>query len=184
MKTTNRFLILMAIMSLLACKDYKKSVQTPTGEEFPITIYSKDVHVITLYVNTTDIIKTDSIEKDGIFIKPGLRKYADFKQADTISNEDYTTIVSKGDIIVWRGVSTTNSLDVVNIKSINHQGGPKLFDKNVLQGNGGDNEVVVGVITKGPVEEKEKYVLKFTVKKNGEPQIYSDKIDPYIKANQ
>ncbi len=168
MKTTYRMLILLVALNFTACKE--KSVPELTSPELPVTIYSNQIHVITLYVNTTDIQK------------PNIGDYANFRQSSDISNEDYTTHVRKGDIVIWRGVSTTDSLDVVNITSINHHGGPKLFDKNVLKGNGGDNEVVVGVITKGPVEEKEKYVLHFTVKRNGEPQIHPFKIDPKIRS--
>lgn len=176
MKPTHRLLILIVIASLFACNT--KTTQESTGSQLPVTIYSNQVHVITLYVNTTDIKN------------PNLGDYADFGQASKISNEDYTTHVRKGDIVVWKGVSTSDSLDVVNITSINHHGGPELFSKSLLRGNGGDNEVVVGVITKGPemkegtLSDKEKYVLHFKVKKHDEPQIQAYKIDPYIKLSQ
>jgi len=175
MKTAKPLLIFMAIMSLMACKE--KSEREITDTDLPITIYSSNVHVITLYVNTVQIENND------------INEHATFRQPDTILNKDYTTHVRKGDIVVWKGESTSNPLDIVNITSINHQGGPKLFGKNLLQGNKGDNEVVVGVITEGPemkdgtLLDTEKYDLHVTVKKNEEPRIYSDKIDPKIQVH-
>ncbi|WP_297765241.1 hypothetical protein [uncultured Muriicola sp.] len=180
MKTTHSLLILMAVMSLVACKD-KKEPELKSSE-LPITIYSNNIHVITLYVNTAEINNGN------------IDEYANFGQPDSISNEDYITHVRKGDIVIWKGVSVTDPLDIVNISSINHQGGPKLFNKNLLKGNGGDdegaNEVVIGVVTKGPEMkdgislDKEKYVLHFKVKRNGKPQVQPYKIDPYIKVSQ
>lgn len=180
MKTTHSLLILMAVMSLMACKD--QSAPALKSSDLPINIYSNNIHVVTLYVDT-DKINNGNVDE-----------YANFGQAVSISNEEYTTYVRKGDIVIWKGVSVTDPLDIVNISKINHQGGPRLFNKNTLNGNGGDdagaNEVVVGVVTKGPEMkggnslDKEKYLLHFKVKKNGEPQIHSDKIDPYIKVSQ
>jgi len=180
MKTTHSLLLLMAVMSLMACKD--KTAPELKSSELPINIYSNNIHVVTLYVNTAEINNGN------------VNEYANFGQPDTVSNEDYTTHVRKGDIVIWKGVSVTDPLDIVNIASINHEGGPRLFNKNLLKGNGGDdegaNEVVIGVVTKGPEMkggtslDKEKYVLHFKVKRNGEPQIHNDKIDPYIKVSQ
>ena len=185
MKTTNRILILMAVLSLMACKDENLAQKTDLKSQVQID----SVHVISLYVNTTDIKKTDSIEKDGIMVRPGLRKYANFDQASDISNEDYTINVRKGDVVIWRVVSITDSLDVVNINSINFQGGASLFGKNVLKGNGDVPEVVVGIVTKGPEKDNgtllnsKKYLLKFTVFNNG---IKRDnyKIDPKLQVIQ
>jgi len=185
MKTTNRILILMAVLSLMACKD--KELPQKINPESQVEI--DGVHVITLYVNTTDIKKTDSIEKDGIVVRPGLRKYANFGQASDISNEDYTINVKKGDVVIWRGVSITDSLlDVVNINSINHQGGTSLFGKNVLKGNEDVPEVVVGIVTKGPemdndtLLDSEKYLLKFTVFNNGIKRNGTFNIDPKLQV--
>lgn len=180
MKTTHSLLILMAVMSLMACKD--KLAPALKSPELPINIYSNNVHVVTLYVNTAEINNGN------------IDEYANFGQPDSISNKDYTTHVRKGDIVIWKGVSASDPLDIVNIASINHQGGPEFFNKNLLKGNGGDkegnNEVVVGVVTKGPemkngtLLDKEKYVLHFKVKRNGKPQVQPHKIDPYIKSSQ
>jgi hypothetical protein len=161
-------------MSLMACKD--NTAPQLRGSELPINIYSSNVHVITLYVNTAEINNTNIDET------------ANFGQVDSISNEDFTTHVRKGDIVVWKGVSVSDPLDIVSISSINHQGGPKLFNKNLLRGNGGDNEVVVGVVAKGPemvdgiLLNEEKYVLHFKVQRNGKPQVQPYKIDPKIRS--
>jgi len=180
MKKSKPLLIIIALISLMACKD-KKAPELKSSE-LPITIYSNNIHVITLYVNTAEI-NNNTIDE-----------YASFGQPGSISNEEYTTHVRKGDIVIWKGVSISDPLDIVNISSINHQGGPKLFKKNLLKGNGGDdegaNEVVIGVVTKGPEMQdgtsldKEKYVLHFKVKRNGKPQVQSYNIDPYIKVSQ
>jgi hypothetical protein len=174
MKKTYPILVFIALISLMACKD--KSAHEFEGSELPITIYSNNIHVVTLFVNTAEINNGN------------IDEYANFGQPKSISNEDYTTHVRKGDIVIWKGVSVSDTLDIVNISTINHHGGPKLFGKNLLQGNGGDNEVVVGVVTEGPENDmtldKEKYVLHFKVKRNGMPQVQPYKIDPYIKSSQ
>lgn len=178
----------MAVMSLMAC-ELREKKQNKDTQPYSNTQYPGQIHTITLYVNTTDIVKTDSVEKNGIVVKPGLRKYADFRQPYYITNEEFTIDVRKGDIVIWNGVSTTDTLDVVNITQINHQGGASLFGKNVLKGNQDEPEAVVGFITKGPEIENdilldtEKYVLHFTVKRNGESRIHKDKIDPKIQVH-
>lgn len=174
MKTTHSLFILFAFMSLTACKDI--SAPELKSSELPINIYSNNVHVVTLYVNTAEINNGN------------INEYANFGQPKSITNEDYTTNVRKGDIVIWKGVSVSDPLDIVSITSINHHGGPKLFNKNLLRGNGGDNEVVVGVVTKGPEMEdgtlmdEEKYVLHFKVQRNGKPQNQPYKIDPKIRS--
>jgi len=158
----------------MACKE--KEVKKLDGLKLPITIYSNQVHVITLYVNTAKIHK-DSTDK-----------YSNFQQSKGILNKDYTTIVKKGDIVIWKGVSSNDPLDVVNITQINYHGGVNLFGRNVLKGNDDDPAAVVGIIKRGPSEEgedkyiEEKYVLKFTVMNNGVRRPGLFKIDPVLKA--
>jgi hypothetical protein len=180
MKKTQALLIFVAIMSLMACKE--STAPQLKSSDLPINIYSSNVHVITLYVNTAEI-NNGNIDET-----------TNFGQADSISNKKYTTHVRKGDLVIWKGVSVSDPLDIVNISSINHQGGPRLFNKNLLKGNGGDdngaNEVVIGVVTQGPEMkdgiklDNEQYVLHFKVKRDGEPQVKPYKIDPYIKVSQ
>ena len=189
MKTTRSILILMAVMSLMAC-ELREKKQNKDTQPYSNTQYPGQIHTITLYVNTRDIIKTDSVEKNGIVVKPGLRKYADFRQPYYITNEEFTTEVRKGDIVIWNGVSTTDTLDVVNITQINHQGGASFFGKNVLKGNQDEPEAVVGFITKGPEMEDgtlldtEKYIIKFTVFNNGKKRNGTFSIDPVLKGHQ
>ena len=177
MKTTNRILILMAVLSLIACKN--KPVPAIAGPALVGAFFQSSVpsvHVITLYVNTDDI-DTHNIDEN-----------ADFGQASHIPNKEYTTYVRKGDIIIWTGVSTTNKLDVVNITQINHEGGPSLFGKNVLNGNKDVPEVVVGIITKVPEMDKdslpdpEKYKLKFTIMNEGKEHNGTLTIDPKLQV--
>ncbi len=159
MKTTNRLLILTAILCLVACK-----------AKFPLTIFSNQVHVITLYVNTNNIDQTN------------IEKNANFGQAPGISNEEYTTYVRRGDIVIWRGVSINDPLDIVNITTIEHDtlddNSKNFFDKNMIRGNGDDHETVVGTLKKGNRGEFQKYILKFTVLDNGEPRNGTFIIDP------
>ena len=159
MKTTNRLLILTAILCLVACKT-----------KFPFTIFSNQVHVVTLYVNTNNIDQTN------------IEQNANFGQAPGISNEEYTTYVKRGDIVIWRGVSINDPLDIVNITIIEHDtkdGRSKnFFDKNMIRGNGDDHETVVGTLKKGNRGEFQKYILKFTVIDNGEPRNDIYIIDP------
>ena len=189
MKTTQPLLILMAIMSLMACESQGKKLNKDT-QSYSNTQYPGQIHTITLYVNTTDIVKTESIKKNGKVTNPGLRKYADFRQPYYITNEDFTTTVKKGDIVIWNGISTTDTLDVVNITSINHHGGASFFGRNVLKGNQDVPEAVVGFITKGPEMEDDKlldteeYVLYFTVFNKGKKRNGLFHIDPVIKGHQ
>ena len=161
----------------LACKD--KAEPITEGHDLVITELpdgrdSGKIHEIVLNVNTSEITQTTTDE------------YADFGQEDTISNEDYTTKVSKGDIIIWRGVSTVDPIsDVVNIVLIRHEEGKRLLGRNALQGNNGDPGMVVGMIGKDVSEvisdiKYEKYSLHFTVYNDGIRRNGVFKIDPKL----
>ena len=79
-----------------------------------------ETHIITLYVDTASI-------KNG-----NTDATCNFGQDQEISNIEYTVQVNKGDIIMWRGVSTSSAEDSVQITSINYRGGARVFNKNVL----------------------------------------------------
>lgn len=163
----------------LSCNEKSKispKVEELIISELPDSRFSGKIHEIVLYVNTSEITQTNIEEK------------ANFGQPYYITNEDYTTEVSKGDIIIWRGVSVTDTLDVVNIIRIRHEKGKKLLGKNVLQGNDGDPEMVVGMIGNDQAGddnelEYEKYTLHFTVYNNGTKRNGDFKIDPKILPN-
>ncbi len=149
---------------MLACKQDPKPITEGHDQvitELPDGRNCEKILEIILYVNTSEITQTTTDE------------HANFGQGDTILNKDYTTKVSKGDIIIWRGVSTTDSLlDDVNIKLIRHEQGKRLLGRNALQGNNGDPGMVVGMIGKDISEvisdiKYEKYSLHFTVYNDG-----------------
>ena len=155
MKTTYQILILMAIMSLMAC--------------------GSQLHVVTLYVDTAQIDQ-NTIDAN-----------AHFGQRAGIANSDFTTHVRKRDRVIWLGVSTSNPSDSVNITSIVHVSGEKLFERKplkrmVLKSGFGNNRIVVGTIKIGPGKQKqyiqEKYSLNFSVTNKGTFQI-----DPVIKGH-
>lgn len=125
---------------------------------------------ITLNVNTADITRSTVNES------------ADFGQAkDRISNEDFTVNVKIGNMVIWNGISTSSEDDIVEIVSINHEGGARLFDRNVLNGEDG---IVAAVVSKGKVGDNEKYTIKFRVYRNGQrlPGIFQ--IDPKLVVKQ
>lgn len=124
---------------------------------------------ITLNVNTADITKRTADAN------------SNFGQRSNISNKDYTTLVKIGDKVTWKGVSTSSSDDRVEIVSINHQGGARLFDKNVLKGSNG---AVRAVVSKGKKGDSEKYNVKFHVYRNGQRLSGTFQIDPKLVVRQ
>ncbi|MGK0414054.1 MAG: hypothetical protein ACJA1B_002273 [Polaribacter sp.] len=126
---------------------------------------AQTTHTITLNVNTGKITKRT------------VNQYSNFGQSSNVSNENYTTAVKLGDYVEWLGVSSTSEEDTVEIVSINHEGGARVFEKNVLKGSNG---IVIAKVTAGRVGDYEKYTIKFNVYVNGvkKPGILS--IDPKI----
>jgi len=135
-----------------------------------VSFSQSKTHYITLYVNTSTI---DSQNASLV---------SNFGQEEDISNEDYTISVSIGDTIIWKGVSSTSPEDdVVNIKSINYEGGTNIFDQNILKGNGEDHEEVVGEAVNGSVGDEIKYKISFKVLNNGKRRNGTFHIDPKIQ---
>ena len=116
----------------------------------PLGILAQTTHTIVLEVNTTDITRA-TIPENASFVD----------QPDGVSNEDFTIVVSAGDTVIWEGISTSNSEDIVNITSINYEGGDRVFDRNRLRGDNGTPERVTGVITEGRRGRENKYKLSF-----------------------
>lgn len=140
------------------------------------------LHVVTLYVDTTQI-SPDSIDTN-----------AHFGQPAGIANKDFTTHVRKRDIVIWQGLSTTDTLDMVTITSIKHYSGDYLIDKKVANNGQGvaitnrakkmnNKQFIRKKIVARPTRKqpfpKEKYILNFSVTNKGTFQI-----DPVIKGNQ
>jgi hypothetical protein len=90
--------------------------------------------------------------------------------------------VNVGDTVTWQGVSSNApSTDVVNIVSINHEGGKNVFDQNVLKSNGQSPERVSGVVKSRTDDGKKyKYKISFTVTNNGAKRNGMFHIDPKI----
>lgn len=131
--------------------------------------------VVTLYVDT------GSIEKNNSAVA------CHFGQPEGVSNEEFTIDANVGDTITWVGVSTSApETDQVNIRSINHEGGKNVFGQNVLIGDRGAPEKVVGKIVSTTGNEKRdffKYKLSFTVKNNGQNRNGTFHIDPVIRVH-
>lgn len=131
------------------------------------------IHTITLNVDT------------GKIVKPNIDPFCNFGQPANISNRDYTIKVDIGDIIIWEGVSSSApSTDIVNITSINHEGGVNVFGRNVLRGNGDSPEIVIGRVLHGAPGDEDKYAISFTVYNNGEKRNGAFRIDPKLIVNQ
>lgn len=131
-----------------------------------------ETHTITLHVNTTDIVK------------PNVNDFANFGQGADVSNENFTINVRKGDIIIWKGVSSSDpTTDLVSISAINHEGGINVFGQNVLAGNGEMPELVIGTVINGSPGDEEKYKISFKVFVNGTQKNGTFHIDPKIKVN-
>jgi len=140
---------------------------------FLTDLQAQEEHVITLEVNTAEIEN------------PNVNDFCSFQGQDPeVSNEDYTIEARVGDIIIWRGVSTSSpDSDVVEIRAINHQGdqgGRDIFGQNVLQGENGQ---VIGTIVNTTEEGTEyKYLLQFWVYNNGTRRGGTFNIDPRIRV--
>ena len=132
---------------------------------------AQKTHIIRLNVDT------------GKITKQTVNTYANFGQTNGVSNINYNTYVGIGDYVKWVGVSSSSRSDIVSIKSINHQGGARVFGKNVLRGHGGE---VVGKVTQGKPGQYEKYTVKFHVYINGVRKSGTFIIDPKltIKTNR
>lgn len=129
--------------------------------------------VITLYVNTAQIDNRN------------VNASCNFGQNPSISNEEFTTLANLGDSVTWQGVSANApSTDIVNIVSINHEGGKNIFDKNILKGNGQSPEKVTDTVrTSTTGGEKYKYKISFTVLNNGTRRNGTFNIDPKIEVH-
>lgn len=130
-------------------------------------IQAQETHTITLYVDTSDITKSNA------------NSVSNFGQDPSISNEDYTVDVNLGDQVIWQGVSSSSDNDVVEIVSINYEGGARVFDKNTIKGSDGTVSAVVSAGKKG---DEEKYTINFRVIRNGKRLSGTFKIDPKIRV--
>lgn len=135
------------------------------------------LHVVTLYVDTANIEQAT------------IAANANFGQPTGISNEDYTTHVRRRDRIIWDAVSISDPSEVVEITSINHISGDRIFERKTgiiqpesFSWNGITQLLVATKIKTRPGTQKaylkEKYGLEFKVA--GKEGTFL--IDPVIKA--
>ncbi len=126
---------------------------------------------------------TITLNVDTRTINPSnLEEVCNFGQGEGVSNEDYTVEARLGDIIVWQGVSSTApDTDEVQIKAINHEGGARVFSKNVLKDTRENPGIVMGVVSEGKDGEEEKYKVQFRVLNDGEKRGGTFNIDPKIR---
>ncbi|HEY5692554.1 MAG TPA: hypothetical protein VIS49_13950 [Cyclobacteriaceae bacterium] len=128
--------------------------------------------VITLYVDTARIDNQ------------AVNASCNFGQDPSISNEEYTVDVNLGDTVTWQGVSANApSTDVVNIVSINHEGGKNVFDQNILKGSGNPEKVTAIAKQRTDGGEKYKYKISFTVLNNGVKRNGTFNIDPKLAVH-
>ncbi len=156
MKTTHSLLILIAIMSLMAC--------------------SSQLHVVTLYVDTTQIDQSN------------IAQHVSFGQPAGIANEDFITNVRKRDIVIWQGLSTSDKSHMVTISSIKHESGDFLISQMVTKSNRGKNmnykkffRKIIAKPTREQPYAEEKYSLKFEV--SNKPDLGPFEIDPKIRSH-
>jgi len=158
MKSTKKAITLFAIISL----------------SFSNISLAQEEHIIILYVNTAEITNQNEYQVS----------YFDGQDEETDTRE-FTIYVNPGDKIIWQGVSSNApETDVINIKSINYEGGKNVFGSNVLKGDGGDPQQVIGVVQNGTEGFEEKYKIAFTVYNNGRKRQGTFLIDPKIKVRQ
>lgn len=126
-------------------------------------------HIITLNVDTGTITSTNTDET------------CNFGQSRDVSNRDFATQVNIGDIVLWKGVSTSSpDNDQVMIEAINHEGGARVFGRNTLKDTRQNPGVVLGTVTEGKDGDREKYTISFKVMNNGVQRNGTFLIDPQI----
>jgi len=135
-------------------------------------LHAQTERVITLEVNTADIEN------------PNVNDFCNFMGQDPgVSNEDYTIEANLGDIIIWRGVSTSSPDHTVEIRAINHQGnqgGRDIFGSNKLSGENG--EVRGTILHRTEAGTDYKYKIQFRVYIDGRKKGGTFNIDPKIRV--
>lgn len=138
---------------------------------FGSTTTVPQTHIITLNVDTYAIENSNVDE------------VSNFGQPQGVSNRDYTINVKKGDIVLWKGVSSSApETDQVLISAINHEGGARVFGRNTLLDSPQNPGIVVGTVTEGKDGEEEKYKLSFKVMNDSIPRGGTYHIDPKIRV--
>jgi hypothetical protein len=103
-----------------------------------------------------------------------------FGQGPGVKNEDFTIDVVIGDLVIWRGDSSSSESDRVVITSIVHESGIKLFGKRRLT-DSQTQGLIVGRIIEGSPGDMEKYRINFKVIR-GTVESETFSIDPKIRV--
>lgn len=144
---------------------------------FTMGLYAQQTNTVTLYVDT-EAIQTNIPD-------PELGGVCDFGQGPSISNEEYSISVSLNDVVQWVGVAK-NGTDIVNIEQIRYVRGPNPFpnSRRELSGTGdaGGGKTVSVQVTQSTGNEGCKYLLKFTVIRQGQPLNRMFNIDPDLRV--
>lgn len=142
------------------------------------TLVAQDTYYVTIHVETNQITNQNKLEVCYFTSEDPNGQIT----TSTGNIEDFNINVNPGDIIIWRGVSSTHpETDTVDVRSINHHGNANVFDRNILNGNGQTPEVVVGVVEPDTNGLVEKYAIKITVYTNGSKR-GNYRIDPKISV--
>ncbi len=129
-----------------------------------------EVKQVILYVDTERVDKSN------------LSETCNFGQPAGISNEDYTLDVSVGDIIVWKGISSSNpDRDKVWVTSIDYVRGARFFNRKRLKEARENRGLVRGTVVKGNPGDIEKYNLFFIVFNREERKKGVFRIDPKLR---
>ncbi len=134
------------------------------------TFGQSKTHYITLNVDTATITNQN---EDAV---------SNFGQGSDISNKNFTIKVNVGDVIVWKGLSSVSSKDVVNITSINYKGQKNIFGQNHLGEDRNKPGQVRGTVVTGKKGDVIKYSISFKVLNNGKKRGGTYHIDPKIQV--
>jgi hypothetical protein len=132
------------------------------------TVSSQQIHEITLMVDTSSIQRDDPSASCYFVAGAGTEVL--------VSNppEEFTFAVEVGDVIQWRGLSSTEPDVTVEIRKIKYDQGVNLFSSDEMEGD----DVVEATVTHGRTGNDYKYVISF--KKGGTGTMY--RIDPKIQV--
>lgn len=105
-----------------------------------------------------------------------------FGQPESISNEDFTTVVQLGDEIKWKIQVLDSSKGAAKLVKYKHETGPNFFKKDSIEAK---NNRIKGEIKAdaGNDGDMDKYTLEFRVKKQGTNEWTTYAIDPKLKLS-
>lgn len=140
---------------------------------FTTSVTQSDIHIITLNVDTSQINGSN------------IREVCYFSPEQAVEIEEYNTEVNIGDLVLWKGISTSDpENDRVEITSINYEGGERVFNRNTLRDSPSAVGIVSGTVSKGKKGNFSKYKVSFRVYQNANrlPGLFH--IDPKITIRQ